>query len=148
MSKHLQGPKKHLRPQRVKAGIYHMTLAQIFFAIFSLDWRRQVLVALGVWWAQILIFSFRLWFYPGGRFKKCLIFWADFRTLTMHLLATRCMFLCEFVVVLWTTWRSGLTMILVCLVYDAQFFPLQVSKCMMPDFKSHVVYSILYWFSN
>ncbi len=48
-------------------------------------------------------FSFRLWFYPVGGDQTCLIFSADFSThmfsLVMRLLATRCSFLREFVVI-------------------------------------------------
>ncbi len=55
-------------------------------------------------------FSFRLRFYPVGGYQKCLIFSADFRThivlFVTRLLATRLMFLSEFVVI-GTTLKSG-----------------------------------------
>ncbi len=104
---------------------------------------------------RLLFFSFRLLFHPVGRYQTCLIFSVDFRThmfsFVMCLLATRCTFLHEFVVI-GTTLKSG-SVWSSDTVYDAQFSFVtiyKVGKCVMPsvlkicsDFKSCVVYSSL-----
>ncbi len=59
---------------------------------------------------RLRFFSFRFWLYRVGGYQTCLIFSADFRrhmfSFVMCLLATRCTFLREFVVI-GTTLKSG-----------------------------------------
>ncbi len=73
--------------------------------------RKSMIVAVrydrfhSVWWYARLFFIF-IWFHPVREYQTCLIFSANFlNTFVMHLIATRCIFLPEFVVfkMTWTT---------------------------------------------
>ncbi len=162
----------------LKPGIHYANFALISPRFYSLnkltlveesqsqpaDYSWQIPQKISVYYGhRLLFFNFRLWFYPVGGYQTCLIFSADFRTqmfsFLMRLLATRCMFLREFVVI-GTTLKSGSVwssdtycMIFRHVLYDAQFSFVtiyKVGKCMMPsvlkicsDCKSNVVYSSL-----
>ncbi len=118
---HLADGKTCRKSHRLKPGIHYAMFAPISPQFYS-NKLRKVRASLqitadrfhrksrSVWWAQTLIFSFSLWFYPVGGYQTCLIFSADFRTQMFSfvtcLLATRRTFLHEFVVIR-KTLKSG-----------------------------------------